>query len=31
VFPVVRLGNTSESKGMRRFSLDLSMKPEEDE
>ena len=31
VFASVHLGNTSESKGMRRFSLDLSMKSEEDE
>ena len=30
VFSSVRLGNTSESKGMRRFSLDLSMKAEEE-
>ena len=29
VFTDVHLGNTSESKGMRRFSLDLSMKEEE--
>ena len=31
VFASVHLGNTSESKGMRRFSLDLSMQSEEDE
>ena len=31
VFKSVHLGNTSESKGMRRFSLDLSMQSEEDE
>lgn len=31
VFTNVHLGNTSESKGMRRFSLDLSLKDEEEE
>jgi len=31
VFTGVHLGNTSESKGKRRFNLDLSMKPEEEE
>ena len=30
VFQGVHLGNTSESKGMRRFNLDLSMKTEEE-
>ena len=30
VFQSVHLGNTSESKGMRRFNLDLSMKTEEE-